>query len=173
MAKQTSNETPSLAVRKITIQGEMLSVQDKYAEGDTINALEAAALNQTRAENMRNNQASNIKKIQVAHKEAGEPETLTADELAQVQSDLDDYAATYVFSAGGGRTTDPIDKEAKLIAGTMLDGLLAKAGVTKKAYGEDKYAAKITEIMGMPAVRADAEKRVGERNALANSIDLS
>jgi hypothetical protein len=169
MAK-TPTETTSTPTRKITIQGEMFSVADKYAEGDTINALEAAALNQTRSENLRNNMASEVKKLKEA---LGEGETLSPEVLAELQTKLDDYAASYVFSAGGGRTTDPIDKEAKLIATTILDGLLAKNGIKKGDYQKDgKYDAKLTEIAGKAEVRADAEKRVAERNAMASSISL-
>ena len=56
----------------ITIQGESFSVDMPYSEGHVCTSTQAGALNQTRAENLRNNFASSVKKAAAAADEAGE-----------------------------------------------------------------------------------------------------
>lgn len=172
MAKNRNEDTvktadPAERVRSITIQSNIFKVADKYLEGHVITAAEAHALNQTRAEGLRNNFAKTVKDVLKDR----EPQTLTADEQAQLQAELDAYAAAYVFSMGGGRVTDPIDAEAKLIATAMLDGLLQKNGIKKADYKEaGKYDTKLAEIMNSDKVRSLAVSRVEERKALAADI---
>ena len=53
---------PEVQTKSITVQGFTLSVPVPYAEGHTLTEAEAAVLNQTLAENLRNNFGSQIKK---------------------------------------------------------------------------------------------------------------
>lgn len=156
--------------RKITIAGQLFDVTDVYAEGHTINAMEAKALNQTRAENLRNNFASEVKKVQ------GERETLTAEEVTALQAKLNEYAKSYEFFVGGGRVTDPVEREAKRIATELVDAKIASKGTSKAKYieaqGKDKYDALIAKLMDTDQVKAEAASIIKKRNKLADSIEF-
>lgn len=156
--------------RKITIAGQLFDLSDVYAEGHVVTAMEAKALNQTRAENIRNNFAGEVKKVQ------GERETLTAEEVAKLQTELNKYAKTYEFSVGGGRITDPVEREAKRIATEMVDAKIASTGVSKAKYieakGKDKYDALVAQVMDMDQVRNEAASVIKKRNKLADSIEF-
>jgi hypothetical protein len=156
--------------RKVTIQGQLFDLDDPYTEGHTCSTMEAKALNQTRAENIRNNFASNVKKLQ------GEAESLTDAQVKQLQSELDEYAKSYEFSVGAGRSTDPVEKEAKRIATELLDGLIAKKGTSKAKYieanGKEKYDALLSQVMEKPEVQKEAASVIAKRNKLADSIEF-
>lgn len=118
--------TKNTPTGNITIQGILFSVAKPFAEGHTCTANEAAALNQVLAENVRNNLATQVKK---AKDEAnGEP-----DETA-LQTLVNDYVAGYEFGvrSGGGRTMDPVVKEARNIGKEKIKAALAAKGVAAK-----------------------------------------
>ena len=50
-----------MTTKEITIAGQTFAVLQPYAEGHTITEAEAKALNQVRAENVRNNMAGKVK----------------------------------------------------------------------------------------------------------------
>lgn len=141
--------------REITIQGLTFPVLQPYAEGHVCTEAEAKALNQVRAENIRNNMAVKIKKG-----EAG------AEEVAA-------YDAEYQFtlaSVGGGRAAmTPVEKEARNIARLYLSKMLKEQGITQKAYkdanGEDSISEKVAEFSAHPQIVKMAEKAVAEREA--------
>lgn len=166
----TSEAVALLASRSITIQDVIFTIGDVYTEGHVCTAKEAQALNQTRAENIRNNFAKTVKD---AKPEDG---ALTDEQKAALQSDLDKYAAEYEFSVGGGRTLDPIDKEAKLIAANIIDGAIAKSGMSRAKYietkGKDYYDGLIAQMMAKPNVRDEATEIVKRREAIADSVQI-
>lgn len=106
----------------VTINGETFKVAQPFTAGYTLNSNEAAALNQTFAENIRNNLASKVKEA----KEAG------SFDVAEFQSQVvDEYVDSYEFgvrTGGGGRTSDPVMAEALEIARTKVRAALQKAG---------------------------------------------
>lgn len=114
---EITSETPRTT---ITIAGESFSVPQPYAEGHVLNANEASALNQTYAENVRNNQASKVKE----HKEAG---TFDAEVF---QGSIDDYCDGYEFGVrtGGGRSGDPVRQEAMNIMRDQVRQAIVKQG---------------------------------------------
>lgn len=180
-------------LKSITIQGEEFEVSQPYAEGHTCSEAEAKALNQTRAENIRNNMAA---KIKAALKEAGTttdaegkevqnplPDSVMADLVAEVA----DYDASYEFtlaSVGGGRASrDPIEIEATKIAKASIVASLKAQGRTLKSVthdeagneiegGADRLAAAIAKVASSDEVVKAAKKAVAERNKLA-SADLA
>jgi len=89
---------------------------------------EAAVLNQTLAENIRNNFASVVEKANDAAMDAATKAAKTDEERqaalavranpADLQPQLDSYVSTYEFGVrtGGGPKLDPIEREAKRIA---------------------------------------------------------
>lgn len=131
-----TDETP---VTSITIAGQVFEVPQPYKAGDVLNANEASALNQTYAENVRNNFASKVKEAAEAAEKEGEE--LNLDLL---QGKLDDYVVDYEFGVrtGGGRTSDPVMAEALGITRDLVRQALSKAG--KKL--ADYTAAQITEM---------------------------
>src|ERR1700738_2921098 len=92
---QITADTPK---GEFTIAKQTFSVFIPFAEGDILTAGEAAALNQTFSENVRNNFAKTVK----AHTEAG------SLDLETLHSALDDYMGEYQF--GFRRTREPGEK---------------------------------------------------------------
>lgn len=171
MAKtDTAAPAAELASRSITIQDVIFTIGDVYAEGHVCSAKEAQALNQTRAENIRNNFAKTVKE---AKPEDG---PISEEKKTELQAELDRYAAEYEFSVGGGRSLDPIDKESKLIAANIIDGAIAKSGLSKAKYietkGKDYYDGLIAQVMAKPEVRSEATEIVKKREAVAGTVQL-
>ena len=137
--------TEQTARVEITIAGETFSVPQPYSAGDVLNANEASALNQTYAENIRNNLASKVKE----QKEAG------SFEHDVFQGQVDDYVSGYEFGVrtGGGRTGDPVQQEAMAIARDAVRRSLAKRPDVKLS---DVPASKITELAKGVLARGDA-----------------
>jgi hypothetical protein len=126
-------DTPRTA---ITIAGKEHTVYAPYAEGHVLTPNEAASLNQTYAENIRNNQAKAVK----AHVVAG-----SYDPTA-TQAAIDDYMSKYEFGArvssgpreGGG---DPVMARAVELAREVVRRKIREAGGNPKDYA----AKEITE----------------------------
>ena len=160
--------------KTITINKIQVEVSAPYAAGHPITEAEAKALNQVRAENIANNMRAKFKDLLAENNDDVEAVTPAAQGLVQ------EYDASYEFtlaSVGGGhRTLDPVEKEARSIAMAFLNGKIAEAGHTKKAYieanGADAYKAKVAEIAENEAVLKMAKKNIAEREKMA-SIDLA
>jgi hypothetical protein len=90
-------ETP-LNLRFITIGGEKYLVPSPYVAGHICTEGEANALNQTLAENARNNLSGKAKDGKLT------------------QADVDAYLASYQFGAKGGFTANPVESMALAIA---------------------------------------------------------
>lgn len=167
--------------RVITINGAKFEIEDLYAEGHTVNENEASALNQTRAENIRNNFST---KVKAAIKEAGvkDGSDLDDDALTKLAEELGEYVASYEFgkrvagTGGGSRSKDPVEKEMLNIARqTVRDAIKAK-GIKIS----DVPGAKITELANgiiekdeEGRIRAQAEEIVKRKQEAADvQIDL-
>lgn len=161
--------------RLITIAGHEFPVSQPYAEGHTITEAEAKALNQVRAENIRNNMASRVK-VAMGKEPSDEvnPSTI-ADIVAAYDAD---YEFTLASVGGGRRPTDPVDLEALKIARGIIADFAKSRNITVKAIreaqGEDAYNDKLAEIAGRDEVRKEAARRVKARNAQveASAADL-
>jgi hypothetical protein len=159
--------------KSITVAGIALTISAPYSAGHAINDAEAKALNTIRAENIGNNVRKAINDLK-----AGLPEgvELTAEQLAAIQKQVSDYDANYVFemrTSTGPRVIDPIGKEAVSIARALLSKALADAKITRKDYGDEKYAAKLAEIASAPAVLDAAKKAVASRGKLTEGAALT
>ena len=118
---------------QITIQGQTFKVPIRYAAGHTLNDGEAAALNQTFHENLRNNFASKVRD----GTEAG----VGHDTL---QQQLDDYANDYQFgvrTGGGGFRGDPVMTTAMNLAREMVRNAVKQKGLE----GDDWPASRISQ----------------------------
>ena len=158
-----------MSTKEITIAGQTFAVLQPYSEGNTITEAEAKALNQVRAENVRNNMAGKVKAAAEGTAKEGEP---TAENIVAFVSV---YDAAYVFtlaSVGGGRkSTDPTEVEALKIARGIFADFVASKKLTVKAVrekiGEDAYEAKLAEIALRDEVVKEAKRRVKARQASA------
>jgi hypothetical protein len=157
--------------KEITIAGLTFPVLQPYLAGHAITEAEAKALNQVRAENVRNNTASKVRAATEGTAKEGEPT------LETIAAYVAKYDAEYVFtlaSVGGGRkSTDPNEVEALRIARTMFADFAASKKLTVKAIkeriGEEAYDAKIAEIAGREDVVKEAKRRVKARQAAAEN----
>jgi hypothetical protein len=138
----------------ITISKRQFTVEPRYAEGHTLKANEAAALNQTLFENLRNNFKTK------------------ADEGA-TQEDFDAYAKSYEFgvrTGGGGGSRDPIEVEAMNLAREAVrKQIVAKGGKVSDytAASISEVAAKLVEAR--PEFREKARERVEQMQAAAQT----
>ncbi len=141
----------------ITISNKPFNVEPRYAEGHVLTNLEAAALNQTFYENLRNNFAKQAKD--------------GADQEA-----FDKYVAAYQFGVrvgGGGTTRDPVQAQAIAIAKERIKLQIQRVG--KKV--SDFTAARLTELAQAlidkdPQIVEIAKARVEELRSMA-SAELS
>ena len=128
---------------------------DLYAEGHTITAVEANALNQLRRENIRNNLRARVKS-------AKESDTSDAD----INKMIEDYASSYEFNMASGRSSrpvDPVERKALSIARTLVVAKLKEQGRQVKGLNDEQkeaFNAKIAEVAQMEQVVAEAKKQV-------------
>lgn len=142
----------------LTISGRTFTVSPKFEAGHVLTANEAATLNQTWYENLRNNFAGKAK-------EGGS------------QEDFDAYASKYEFGVrtGGGGSRDPVEVEAMNLARDAVRKGIQNSGkkvsdYTAKAISE--AAAKLLERN--PVYREKARERVAQMQEVAGeSIDPS
>ncbi len=165
-----TNKTPEAEApntQTVTIQSESFTISAPYKEGHTLTAIEARVLNQTRCENVCNNQRKAIKEA----KEEGN------FDLKASRKSVADYDAAYSFATGGPavrRTLDPIQKEARAIARNLITTKLRDAGKKMKDQDKDKLAQAVEQWAEHPKVIAAATKVVKEREELANlSLDAA
>lgn len=165
-----SEETPTLT---ITLYDNEFTVSAPYAEGHTVTAAEARALNQVRKENIANNNRKAVKEAMEI-----EDEKERAEALKTIAAEVAKYDAEYEFtlaSSGGKRSTmSSLEKMARKLARNALAAKLKASGSTLKAYkeekGDDNYTAKIIEISEMEAIQAMAKEMVDEEQARAKKL---
>lgn len=152
------------------INGLSFEIREPYAEGQTINAAEAKALNQVRSENIGNNLRSQIKALQ----EKSAPE-------AEITALVAAYDAEYTLTlsaVSSARKLDPVEKEALAIARELVKNHLASQGrklstvpegMTKEEW-EDKLEANYESIAAQEDVIAEAKKAVKAKEARASKL---
>lgn len=157
---------------EITIQGLAFEVDRPYAAGaHTLTAGEANALNQTRAENLRNNFASVVKKAMADYRKANnmaEDAEVAVSNLDHdaLKAEFETYVKEYEFSerAGGGgpRTPkDPVEREANRIAWDKIKVALGKQNIKIDSISAERKAELIASaIEKYPAITEEAQRRV-------------
>ena len=167
-----SDETPApaqpVATQTLVIAGFSFTVKAPYTEGHFLTAGEAKALNQTLAENLRNNFAKKVKELK------GDRATLSDDEKAGLDEELAAYEATYSFDkvrATTPRTTfvDPVEREAFKSAAALVEASLNARGIAKKALKPENFKALVTGVLEKrPEIREAARRHVEALNAVAH-----
>jgi hypothetical protein len=156
-----------------TINGDNFEISQPYAEGQTITAIEARVLNQTRSENIGNDTRAKLKEM----KDAGKS-------LEEMQAYVSEIDKEYEFTAAQARAAaklDPYEKEAQKIAREQIKLHLAadgrKLSVAPEGYTEEQWKEKIDaevervallpEVVKAAKQVVDARKKQGESIAAA------
>lgn len=154
--------------KEFTIKGHKFVIEVPYAEGHVMTANEAATLNQTFVENIRNNQAKVV--------ESGLAEGKTVAELQEV---IAAFASTYKFGAGRATTNaiprDPVAAAAQRIARSTLTAALKEKKIDVKTFDKDKFEALVAQIAAKPEVIEKAREQVEARkelNEFAKDLDI-
>lgn len=146
---------------QITIAGEVFDAPVRYEEGHELTAGEAAALNQTFHENLRNNFAKRVKDA----KDNG------SFDLEALKTEFATYADEYAFgirTGGGGATRDPVLAEAMNIARGQVRAAIRKKGLKLadvQATAVTNAAKKLIEKN--PSILELARERVEETKAVS------
>src|SRR6516225_12371765 len=98
MSKSLKHAAEPINLKTITIGGTQFAIPMPYAAGHVCSEGEANALNQTLAENCRNNLSGKAKDGKLS------------------QTDVDAYVASYQFGAKGGFVSNPVESMALQIA---------------------------------------------------------
>lgn len=150
--------------KSITVAGHIFEVAQPYAAGThDLSEGEAAALNQVRAENIRNNMASRVK---AAMKDAPEGTPLPAELVEEFAAYERDYAFA-IRQPGQVRETDPIAVEARKIARATLAAAIKAAGKSRKDYTDEQFENLLSAVAAKDEVQKAAVKAVRERSKLA------
>ena len=164
----------------IKIQGYLFEILQPFAEGPTVlTAGQAGALNQTRAENIRNNGASWLIRRLKAHNDAliaKGLEPLTEDDdapeeiLAEFRAYVAELDATYDFSARRTRApADPVEREAYKIAASKIREKLVENKIEIKSLADGQFEALVNKLLeARPEIREVARRRVEEAAAIAS-----
>lgn len=161
----------------ITVASVALLAIAPFAEGHVLTPNEANVLNQTLAENLRNNFASVVRDRLAIRGEDGKAtdqlRAATDADKAELQAAFDKYITEYEFGVrrAGARVVDPIEKEALSIAKDAVKSALAKKGF-KLGDGEGQVGkAKFQELVDgyskKPEVLKEAARRVKQAQSLA------
>ena len=123
------SENGSTEQRRIKVEGLIFNAPAPYRAGHMLNENEANTLNQTFAENLRNNFAKKVKSCEGGRSEERRGISLPTAKrpLQDLQQEFSSYANDYEFgtrAAGGGGEgalpRDPVDREAYIMARDMI-----------------------------------------------------
>jgi hypothetical protein len=166
--------TPETPRKLFTVAGISLEVPEPFNEGHVLTANEAKVLNQTYAENIRNNTAPMAKKAI-----ADANDVVTDVDKAALQAKIDEYVASYEFgvrAAGTGeaRIVDPIEKEANRLGKQIVKDALKAKGIKFTDVSTEKFNSLVKQVLDSAngeKIYKEAKRAVDARNKTA-SIDL-
>jgi|SRR5215469_267820 len=161
----------------ITIQGLEFNVDYPYSPGpQELTPGEASALNQTRAENLRNNFAAQIKALIEEYRETNKlpddeeisPTVLDKDSLDKAFAEYADKYEFGVRQLGGGRVPmDPVEREAWKIAEAKVKEALKASNVKLTSVSKEKMSELIEAVIAKyPDITEEAKRRVSAVGAI-------
>lgn len=157
----------------VTIQSKQFTIPAPFAEGHVLNPAEAAVLNQTYAENVRNNFAAQMKKVIEANEEAAKKGE--AQVAVPGQEELDKYTAEYSFGIRGTGTPrlDPVVAEANRLIKIALTKALEKRGQKIKDISAEDLAGMIEKVRNdKPEFLERAKALVAAKAAAVDGLEL-
>jgi hypothetical protein len=170
------NVPENASTRTITIAGLQFTIPEPFTAEHMAAAAElgapenlAAVMNQTFSENVRNNNATKVKK---AVEKAAKNETEV--DVAALQTDIDSYIAEYQFGVrktGTARSfASPVDREMYNLARDKVKAALQGKGIKLKDMDKEKLEDLIDGVIAKhtDVLRAKAEKLVAMKDEIAN-----
>lgn len=149
----------------IRVMDRTYTVHLPYAEGHVLNHTEAAVLNQTYKENLRNNFVGAAKRA------------LERGEAAPSQEAFDAYAAEYSFGARRGRgqvRLDPVAAEERKLCELCIKQALKDRQIKFSTVDKDKFESMVNTLQGTGKFRARAEEIVRQKQATKDlALDVS
>jgi hypothetical protein len=172
---RVTDQTPT---EEFTIQGLTFAVPQPYVAGQLdLTEGEASALNQTFAENIRNNFAGTIQQAEVDYRKANglaEGAEVPKDQLDKdsLTTKLAEYAKSYEFgvrSVRGARIPmDPVGREAYRIAGELIRNALKAKNVKLDSVSKEWMAQAVKDLVeAQPDITAEAKRRVDSAASFA------
>ena len=173
---QINDETPTA---QITVQGLTFEAPQPYKAGThELTEGEASALNQTLAENLRNNFAPKVKSAAEDYRKANgmdEGAEVAVDQLdtESLQEEFIKYAGEYEFgvrrAAGGTRVpVNPVEREAHRIASQKVRDALKKKSIKIDSVSKEKMAEFVQGVLAKyPEIIEEARRRVDATQNLA------
>ncbi len=158
-----NKETPTGSV---IIQGKNFDIPRPFGEGYACTVSDASVLNQTLAENTRNNWADRVKK---------EVEADTFDQ-SRMQAEIDEYLEGYEFGVRRGRgPADPVEREALNIAKEIVKKAIREKGMKLADIDTEDINRLAEQVIADNAdVTKEAKRRVDQRGKMtAGPLDLS
>ena len=165
-------EAETVPTTQITVQGLTFEAPQPYKAGvRELTEGEASALNQTLAENLRNNFAPHVKKAVEEFRKANglaEDADIGVDQLDHdsLSEAFDKYADEYEFGirrVGGGvrAPANPVEREAVRIATGKVREALKKKGLKLDSVSKEKMAEFVKHVLEKyPDIREEAKRRV-------------
>lgn len=161
---QASDSTAADTAHRLKIQGLIFSFTPRYAEGHVLTTDEAAVLNQTLGENLRNNFANEVRKALDALPQPAEGEpapSLSAETVADLEARFAAYQTSYIFKGPrqGAGPMDPLERETRKVAAALLRAKLAE--LNHKVPPKEQFDELVERIVATrPEVRAEAQRRL-------------
>jgi len=152
---------------ELLIAGVTFEAPERFAEGHTLTAVEAAALNQTYYENLSNNFSPKVKKL----KKNGD--VIPEDLLAGIRAEFAQYANDYQFrgKALSKAPTDPIGAIAVKLAREKINEALRGKNIKKEDLPEGRYDELVNELaLTNESIRAEAKRRLDAMNAISTDV---
>lgn len=148
--------------QSLTIQGLAFSAPAPYETGHVCSDVEAATLNQTLGENLRNNFAKVVKDAKDAQEKTAPGSAMPEDAVEALKAKFAEYAEAYEFQ-GRRATSTPVDPVERIAVGLAKDKLTAhlKANnIDKKSLAEGRFDSLVQELLTKyPAIREEAKRR--------------
>ena len=150
---------------QIRIKHYCFAISEPYAEGHSLTAAEAQALNSLRAENIRNNMS---KVVDEAIAVLPENTMLAVETIADLQRKIEGYDRGYkiVLKHKPRAKPDPISAEAIAIA---TDYLLVHLRQNREEFSEEDFDSQIEVLVTYDWVQKKARERVAIRQAISTS----
>ncbi len=165
---QYTEDTPR---KSATIQTLSLQVINPFAEGHPLTATEAAVLNQTFTENVRNNFAT-VVKATLAEVDGNADEI----DMESMQAALDAYMTDYEFGirrsgGGGSRAMDPVERKAMELSRTKVRDLLRTKGYKLKDFTGTRISELAASLLEKtPALMEEAKRQIEISQELATDV---
>lgn len=174
MSDHSTHADTAVSGPQLTVQGIRfpLPTQPRYAEGHVLTSVEASVLNQTFAENLRNNWASKLKaKLDIVAKDVP-IENVDQSIIDALKSEFLTYAESYTFGYRVPKVQlDPVEHLANKLAKDLVLGALRQKGIEVKSVPAEKLAEYVAGLLEKrPEIRKEATKRLKAQAAMAASI---